>query len=396
MMKTYRATIISPTLPDGKSSGELTVMTGCITVCSGENSWTIPLDQIRISVGGASDRLVFFDPPESQRVKFYVPDRSILGEQELKNRPDVIRQRKRIESNFLFTASWLAAGLLAITLLLYAIWAGKDTIVGIVVHRIPPSWEVMLGEAVFAQTKLQYKFIDDPSVKRQLEALLSSLDKGIPDKPYPFQIHCVEDSTLNAFAIPGGHIVVHSGLILAAETPEEVAGVLGHEVAHITERHSLRNIVGSLGIILLVQTFLGDASGLIAIATEGGTALLTQSFSREFEREADEVGWQFLVDARISPQGLIRFLKRLEEQSKESGFDDLERLTAFMSTHPYTGDRIAMLEKKYDSLPSKEIFQKISLDFDSLKNSIRSINKTESETSPPTDQPPQNSGQPTP
>lgn len=121
------------------------------------------------------------------------------------------------------------------------------------------------------------------------------------------------------------------------------------------------------------------------MAAEGGTSLLTQSFSREFEREADEVGWQFLVDANISPEGLVRFLKRLEAQAKESGLDDLERLTVFMSTHPYTGDRIAMLEKKYNEHPSKEKFEKIGLDFDSLKNRLRQESSSTPDTNTPSE-----------
>ncbi|NDF00004.1 MAG: hypothetical protein EB034_17270, partial [Verrucomicrobia bacterium] len=87
----------------------------------------------------------------------------------------------------------------------------------------------------------------------------------VPQDRYPFKLHIIEDASLNAFALPGGNVAIHSGLLLTADSPEEVLGVLGHELSHVTKQHGLRGIVQSLGLYAVVTTFFGDVSGLAAI-----------------------------------------------------------------------------------------------------------------------------------
>ena len=141
---------------------------------------------------------------------------------------------------------------------------------------------------------------------------------GIGDDRYPLKFHIVEDASLNAFAMPGGNVVLHTGLLLAADSPEEVAGVLAHEIAHVTRRHGIRNIVSSAGLYLVMQMLVGDVSGAVAILTDNSALLLDRKFSRDFEREADEAGWDYLIRSDIEPSGMIRFFERVRQEDQKA------------------------------------------------------------------------------
>src|SRR5690606_32430743 len=123
--------------------------------------------------------------------------------------------------------------------------------------------------------------------------------------------------------------------ISAAETPEEVAGVVAHEIAHVTEQHSMRQIISSTGLFLIIQAFLGDASGLLGALADNSYFLLNQKFSRDHEREADEKGMELLIAANIDPQGMISFFETLEEEHA-----DMPSALNMISTHPATKERI--------------------------------------------------------
>ncbi len=142
--------------------------------------------------------------------------------------------------------------------------------------------------------------------------------------------------------------------------------MLGHELAHVTERHSLRQMVGSAGLFVVVQALLGDASGLAAVLVDGSTELLNLSFSRDHELEADRAGWQYLLEAGIDPRGMIDFFETLEQ---ETG-DDMSGALSFLSTHPATGDRIETLHQELEALPSME-FPALEVDFEAFQERVR-------------------------
>src|SRR5206468_5365206 len=112
--------------------------------------------------------------------------------------------------------------------------------------------------------------------------------------------------------VPGGQVFIFSGLLDSVKRPEELAGVLAHEIAHVTRRHSLRNIISSAGLWLTLSALFGDTKGLTSILTDGSQFLLNQKFSRDFEREADDTGWDYLVAANVDPRGMIDFFATIK------------------------------------------------------------------------------------
>jgi len=139
---------------------------------------------------------------------------------------------------------------------------------------------------------------------------------------------------------------VFTGLLRAVERPEELAGVLAHEIAHITERHVLRKTIESLGLVLVLQSLFGDTSGILAVASQGSEFLLQQKFSRDFEREADDVGFRYLVTAKIDPKGMVDFFVKLGKEAEKAGSTQL----GLLATHPPTAERIQRLEANWKDL----------------------------------------------
>src|SRR6185295_147454 len=170
----------------------------------------------------------------------------------------------------------------------------------------------------------------------EVAKIRSRLLPALTNSGYTFQFHIMQDTNVNAFAIPGGHVVILTGLLERADSAEEVAGVLAHEIAHVTKRHSMRSMMQSAGLVVLIQSIFGDTSGVVAILTQGSQFLIEQRFSRDFEREADDVGWNYLVRANIDPQGMIEFFEKLKKIVAASGMGQMESSLALLNTHPAT------------------------------------------------------------
>ncbi len=164
-------------------------------------------------------------------------------------------------------------------------------------------------------------------------------------------------------------------MLLAADSPEEVLGVLAHELAHVTRQHGVRGIVQGLGLYATVSLFLGDVSGVAAILVNNAPFLLTQKFSRDHEREADEVGFRSLEAAGIDPRGMISFFEKLRQEEAKlkaqvPGGAALDAL-GFLSTHPATAERARHLEALLAASPRKDGFTRTAVDFKAFQQAVR-------------------------
>ena len=184
-----------------------------------------------------------------------------------------------------------------------------------------------------------------PSLERRIRVA------AIGDARYPFRFHIARDPSINAFALPGGNIVVHTGLLSASDRPEEVLGVLGHEIAHVTRRHGIRRVADSLSTRILIGVLLGGTD-IPAGWIDAGTGLITLSYSRDQESEADDVGWDYLVAANIDPRGLKEFFDKLHDHG---GLTPPELL----STHPAPDNRSSILAARWQQVHDKDRFRPV-------------------------------------
>ena len=219
-------------------------------------------------------------------------------------------------------------------LLLLAFWFYADHAVDWAVAKISPETEVALGEQVFAHSMVGLREVKSGAALDVVQELGARLTRA-QNFPYRVQWHVVQNDAVNAFAVPGGHIVVFTGLLKTAESAEEVAGVLAHEVQHIALRHSLKGMVRNAGWQALFSfTFGSWSSGTVgALAQELGSL----KFSRDQEREADRRGLELLQQARIDARGMVQFFDKLARSEAQG--------VALLSTHPASAERRAALEQ---------------------------------------------------
>ncbi|MFA7346552.1 MAG: M48 family metalloprotease [Desulfurivibrionaceae bacterium] len=203
--------------------------------------------------------------------------------------------------------------------------------------------EVSLGKKAFPEViqRMQGEY-DDPHLKEYVTAIGMRLAKVShrPNLPYAFKV--VNDSSPNAFAMPGGNIAITRGLLVALENEAQLAAVLGHELGHVTARHSLQNlqrgILFNIGLQVLSYGSSGTSYGILAQqAGQVAGALLDSSYSREEEREADRLGIDYMVKAQYSPKGAVELQEFLAQKSGEG---EALWLQGLFRTHPFSKERM--------------------------------------------------------
>ena len=356
-------------------SGTLRIEGGMVNFVSDQGFFAFPLDTVQVNLGGASDRLVFFAHANFPKASIFTSDQAVLSHPAFAQNATLARARDRIRQRKL-VGRCITFGILGLILAALAgVWLAKDPMVKAVASQVPAEWEQKLGDVAFTQVSFTSKLLTDADVQRQLEQLAKPLLAVVPQERYKFKLHLIEDASLNAFALPGGNVALHTGLLLTADSPEEVLGVLAHELSHVTQQHGMRGIVQGLGLYGIVSIFFGDVSGLAAILVNNAPFLLSQKFSRDHEREADEQGFRYLEAAKLNPRGMITFfekMRREEEKLREKipGGEAMDALN-FLSTHPATVERTEHLEKLLAKSPRKDGFTKVDLDFKAFQAALR-------------------------
>ncbi|MEW6313533.1 MAG: M48 family metallopeptidase [Pseudomonadota bacterium] len=238
---------------------------------------------------------------------------------------------REVRRRFRVAAVLLGVLLLLPVLMLGVFWWQAENIAGWVAQRVPLEVEQRLGELSFAQVKATGKLVEHSPAQRVVEEIGTRLTQG---SRYHYQWFVLEDDTVNAFAMPGGYVVVHTGLIEAADSAEELAGVLAHEVQHVEQRHSLKGLVHGLGWQAALSLVIGDVSGSVwsGLASQLGQL----QFSRTQESEADLAGLKALVRAGIDPSGMLHFF---EKMAKRDGAQ-----VTLLSSHPASEDRFAAIQ----------------------------------------------------
>lgn len=221
--------------------------------------------------------------------------------------------------------------LMPLLLIALMLWKSHD-IAGWAAGHISIENEQKLGELAFKQAtagmKLRQGGVDAAAI-REIGARLTKGSK------YDYKWYVAEDPAINAFAVPGGYVVVNTGLIQAADSAEEVAGVLAHEVQHVERRHTLKNIVHSLGLRAALALAMGDiGSGMLG---DMAAQLSELKFGRDLESESDRLGLLALKQAGIAPQGMVSFFDKLRKQEGAAP-------PALLSTHPASEDRMQALQ----------------------------------------------------
>jgi len=227
---------------------------------------------------------------------------------------------------------------------------------------LAPQTERRIGESIMRDIRFKEpNYLDDPEVADYLGNLGARLAQHAAGARQDFEFFAMRDHTINAFALPGGFVGVHTGLLAAAESESEVASVLSHEIAHVTQRHIARMlgqqqqmqlpVLAAIAAAVLLGRSRPDlASGAAAAASAG--AIQTQlSYSRDFEREADRIGFQALEAAGFDVHAMGSFFEKMQRGMR--AVDD-GSVPGYLRTHPVTTERIADAQNRAASLPYRQ------------------------------------------
>jgi predicted Zn-dependent protease len=246
---------------------------------------------------------------------------------------------------------------------------------------ITPAQEQELGAAFFRSLHSQISISQDAEIQQYIDSIGQRLATNSDAPGYPFHFFVVMENQINAFAGPGGYIGVNSALILTTEAESELASVMAHEVAHVTQRHlyrafeaasrlSLPTAAATLAAILL-GTQSPEAAQAALMAIQAGSVQFQIDFTREHEAEADRVGMQTLAGSQYDPRSMPTFFERLQQSTRYYGQDVPE----FLRTHPVTASRISDTRGRAETYPYKQYPD--SLGYQLIKAKLRVITATD-------------------
>ena len=246
---------------------------------------------------------------------------------------------------------------------------------------LSPILERKLGEEIMRDIRRDHDYLDDDVILEYLNTFGNVLVSARPgargETGYDFSFFAVRDPMLNAFALPGGFIAVHSALLVAAQTESELASVLSHEIGHVVQRHIARavgqqrqdSLIPLAAMLLAVLAAKASPDASMALMTGGqGLAIQRQlNFSRDAEREADRVGFQIMGAAGFDTSGMVAFFGRL--QNAYRSYSDLT--PPWLMTHPLTSERIADIQARIREAPYRQRVD--SLEFQLVRARARAL-----------------------
>jgi predicted Zn-dependent protease len=243
--------------------------------------------------------------------------------------------------------------------------------------ELSPLQERRLGESIMREIRADRSYSDDAEITDYLNALGYRLVAASPDSRQEFNFFLILDPQVNAFALPGGFIGVNSGLLLTAQSESELAGVLSHEIAHVTQRHIARMLsqqkqaqltslsLAALAIAILAARSNSQVSEAAIAASQASYIQSSLNFTRDNEREADRVGFRILDQAGFDAQAMAVFFERMQRSTRfyETG------APSYLRTHPLTTDRIADMQNRAQNLPYRQVPD--SLDFQLMRAKLK-------------------------
>jgi beta-barrel assembly-enhancing protease len=246
--------------------------------------------------------------------------------------------------------------------------------------RLKPGWnlfsprqDVEMGADVARDAESQLRLVNNAAATSYINALGRRLAAHAPGEKYPYQFKIVDDKVLNAFALPGGHVYINRGIIEAADTEAQLAGVIAHEISHIALRHSTNQVSKAY----VAQAPLSILGGLLGSNSVGGvlaqmgagfaTNSVLLKYSRDAERQADLMGTQILYDSGYDTRGMVEFFEKLQAESKG-------RASEFFNSHPNPENRISGVQSEIVKLGgSPSNARQTSAEFRNLKRTVASL-----------------------
>ena len=373
--ETFTGGIFHQSIQDGRAGATIRVVRGEISAepLFGNNAngdkptFAIPLRDVQLDMGGASGKMIFCRTADKS-LTIFCEEKGFAKALERESAGQLSDQIKSLKGSlkkenrrFMF---WLSVSCVALLLFCIVGYYGLMAAARTAVHALPTSVDEQIGKAAI-QSMIQDRLPADHKAAVLVSDIVERLK---PHSKFPemnFAIYVVESDEVNAFALPGGQMVVYTGLIKNAESPEQLAGVIAHEMSHATLRHGLQAISQSIGVVAAIQLVVGDVGGLLAIGTQVAQQSVMTSYSRNAETEADLEGARMLHAAKIDPKAMATFFAKLKHEH-----GDIPGVVSWLSTHPQHEDRIESINKYTDSL-TPIAYEPLDVDFKAIQDSLK-------------------------
>ena len=254
---------------------------------------------------------------------------------------------------------------------------GLGMALGVGACGISQQQEVQMGQQESAQIQQQLPLVQDPLINQYVNTLGNQIASHTSRADLQWQFYVVNTDVVNAFALPGGIIYVNRGVLERADKMDELAGVIGHEIEHVVERHSVKQMEqmqgANVGVALACTlTNICNNQAAATAINIGGTAVFAK-FSRQDEVQADEGGFRNVMNAGISPEGMLTFFQKLLAEEQQSGGNSA--VSSWFSDHPGTQDRIADIQRMLAQVPASTL-RNLTTDtqaFEQMKRRVMSL-----------------------
>lgn len=364
--------VFSSTIDGGRAGADIELANDAVKATTKDGQYfSLRYSDCNVEMGGFNNKMVFCRN-EDRSLTIFTEDRKFteslayaaggLLDEQLSAGKNKVKSEKRQGRNFvLIFAICCVVGLAG---LYYGIKIAGSA----AVDALPVSVDKQIGRHTFTGMDLGGEEIHDPVVVGAMEEIISRLAPHAALKGLEYDVHVVRSEQVNAFALPGGIIVVYTGLIECADQPEQVAGVLAHEISHATLRHGLERVGQSLGVAAAVNLLIGNVEGLVVLGAEVFKLATVNSYSRGQETEADSEGVRMLHAAKIDPLGLAQFFEALKEEGNE-----LPTGLEWISTHPDHDARIINIRGLVAELGPQD-YEPLDVDWDDVKKRVDEMN----------------------
>ncbi len=367
----FEGGVFSDEIDGGRASATIELSTsGMVALTSTGQRFGILYRDCQLDIGGATGRMVFCRTPD-RKLTIFCEDRRFPAALDMESGGELADQFSSLRGQRLTEGIrwrvWLLGMAIVSVLCLIGGYYALIAIAKASIVAVPVSVDTKIGKLALESLELEGTRVTDKVIVDAVQEMVSRLEPHSELKGLTFEVRVMDSPEVNAFCLPGGKMVVYTGLLKKAKTAEQVAGVLSHEMAHAIKRHGLQRITESLGIVVAIELMIGDVGGLVAIGVELGKSAALTSYSRELETEADIVGVQLLHAAAIDPLELAGFFELLKDEG-----NDLPAAMRWLSTHPEHEARIATVRGALAKLGAQE-YRPLAIDWDDVQQHLQQL-----------------------
>ena len=365
----FQGGVFSEDIPGGRSGVEITVKTYELLATTPDGSeFRLPFTDVEFERGGSSGKMIFCRNTD-RSLTIFCENRQFLPTLERIAGPALYGQLEEFRSNTKSKKRASRRNLVFLLLLIAGIGFGGYYGLRLAAHglvaALPTSFDQQLGKTAFESMEHPGVEVDDPVVVDAITQIVERLKPHGATDDFEYTVRVMDYPIMNAYALPGGYIVVFTGLIEKSERPEQVAGVIAHEMAHVTKRHGLKRLAQSAGAAVAFSLLLGDVEGILALAVGLFEFATINAYSRDDETEADLEGVRMLYEAGIDPIGLAEFFAIMEKEE----IGTAPAMPGWFSTHPEHQHRVNDITRILDTYPPKQ-FEALNLSWDEVLTAL--------------------------